>query len=133
MNQSYLSAFMAIHELKQKFFSLIKDFLYKENIDDLRPEHALVIYYIGHQCMPMKALSYSGVYDGSNPSYLIHSLIDKGYVTSRPCANDKRIVNITSTEKGKILSDAMHAFFQHITCKDKAPHIHASHYMHKNT
>ena len=27
MNQSYLSAFMAIHELKQKFFSLIKDSL----------------------------------------------------------------------------------------------------------
>lgn len=112
MEESYFSALVAIKEIKKKFISLVNEFLKKERIYNLKSDQALALYYIGHRVIPIKELTYSGVYDGSNPSYLIHSMIEKGYLVSEVCPSDMRVVHISAAEKGKEFFEKLKVFFQ---------------------
>ena len=112
MEESYFSALVAIKEVKKKFISLVDEFLKKERVFNLRSDQVLALYYIGHRVIPIKDLTHSGIYDGSNPSYLIRSMIEKGYLSSKSCPNDMRVVHISAAEKGKECFEKLKVFFQ---------------------
>ena len=112
MEKSCFTALLALKEIKRKIFFLIDDFVKKERISNLKSSHVLVLYYIGDRIVPIKSLAYSGIYDGSNPSYLIRSMIKRGYLISKPCPNDMRVVLISTTDKGKKCFEKMKIFFK---------------------
>jgi DNA-binding MarR family transcriptional regulator len=111
MDDIYFSAIIALKIMKKRFLMLVGQFLKKEN-DNLKIDQALILYYIGERALSMKEVFYSGVYDGTNPSYSIHSMIKKGYLVSHVCPKDMRVTLVSNTEKGRLFCQKMKRFLQ---------------------
>ena len=100
-----------LNRLNKAFADFIDSILKHNNIYDLSSIQALILINIGEEKTNISRAVSKGYYLGTNTSYNIESLINKGYLKKQTCNEDMRCVYLTLTKKGiKALNVTNNAF-----------------------
>jgi DNA-binding MarR family transcriptional regulator len=94
------------------FLENIRIFLEETNQAELNAIQALIIYRIGKNMVKVNEIVKNHFYEGSNPSYNLKKMLAAQYLKTCPSAQDRRVLFIALSEKGKKLHEAMEQFFQ---------------------
>lgn len=122
MNDYILMA-LCFDKWHRAFFGYIKYFLAQRKIFDLSAQQLMILYHISDKVLRVTEVLYSDFYFGSNPSYSIKKMIRCGYLTEVICEEDKRIVMIESSLKGKSIVSQLSDFLQESTLKSFEGHF----------
>ena len=96
---AYLQLLHLVERLHRQLLDVIKDELERIGQTDINSVQALLLYNIGDAELTPGELRSRGHYLGSNVSYNLKQLIDKGYIQDQRSETDKRSkrVSLTST------------------------------------
>lgn len=108
----FLECLALIERLHRRLLDVLKDYLERENITDLNPVQALLVYNIGGNEMTAGELKTRGYYQGSNVSYNLKKLVEMGYLCHQRAEHDRRAVRISLTEKGAQISELIDSMYQ---------------------
>jgi DNA-binding MarR family transcriptional regulator len=81
----------------------VADALKTANIHDINSTQAILLLRLGSEETTVGNLTLSSRYIGSNVSYNVKVLCDRGYLTGRLSPTDKRVRLVKATEKGLAL------------------------------
>ncbi len=105
----YLESIQLIERLHRHFMDVLKTELDKNGILDINNVQSMILYNIGDDDLTVGELTVRGYYLGSNVSYNIKKMVEKGYLEQERSVHDKRSVRVKLSEKGqnlhKIVSD----------------------------
>ena len=96
----YIDMLSYIERLHRLLLDVIKVELDNNDIAEINPVQALLLYNIGTMELTAGELKSQGYYQGSNVSYNLKKLVDTGYVHYERSHIDRRSVRVKLTEKG---------------------------------
>ncbi len=105
----YHEAIALIERLQRRFFDMLKVELDKNDIYDINPVQAMMLYKIGDDEMTVGELTLRGYYIGSNVSYNVKELEKTGYLEKARSIHDKRSFRIKVSDKGIKVCDIISA------------------------
>lgn len=111
----YLEALALVERLHRLLLDVIKDEFERVGVLEINSVQALLLFNIGDNEVTAGELKSRGYYQGSNVSYNLKKLVEKGYMHHQRCEIDRRSVRVRLTAKGrdvqKLVSDlfARHA------------------------
>lgn len=100
MKDSYLEAIALIERLHRLFLEVVKCELDNLRIEDINNVQALVLYNLGAEQISIGELTTRGCYLGSNVSYNLKKMVQRGYVEQTTSEHDKRSYIIKLSPKG---------------------------------
>lgn len=100
MKDSYLEAIALIERLHRLFLEVVKCELDNLKIEDINNVQALVLYNLGEEQISIGELTTRGCYLGSNVSYNLKKMVQRGYVEQTTSEHDKRSYIIKLSSKG---------------------------------
>jgi len=109
MNKSYFDMLRLVERLHRYFLDVLRAELARIGVDDINAVQALLLYNIGQNDVVIRDLKDRGYYHGSNVSYNVKGLSEAGYLTQERAVRDKRAVRLKLTDKGRDLSERIHA------------------------
>jgi DNA-binding MarR family transcriptional regulator len=112
MANGYLDVIALVERLHRQFLDVVKLELDALGIHDINNVQGMMLFNIGDAVMTATELTNRGCYLGSNVSYNVKKLVENGYLAQERSTNDRRLVHVKLTEKGRALRDrlsAMHA------------------------
>jgi DNA-binding MarR family transcriptional regulator len=68
---------------------------------------AMMLFNIGEAEMTVGELTLRGCYLGSNVTYNVKNMVERGYLAQQRSVHDRRSVRVRLTEKGKKLRDGL--------------------------
>jgi DNA-binding MarR family transcriptional regulator len=95
-----------IERLNADFGELIKSAVDPRD-RELHDLQLIMLYRIGDRSLSIGELTSTGCYTGTNVSYNVKQLRDKGYLTYTPSATDRRIIYIELSACGRRVHDAI--------------------------
>lgn len=107
----YIESAMLLKRVHRIFLLNIKMFLSHWAYHEINPTQALIIYHIGPHLIKASEIIAHYFYDGANPSYNIKKIVQEKYVISRTSAQDRRVILLSLSSKGKNLYQIMEDFF----------------------
>ena len=113
----YLEVISLIEHTYRDYLASISRHLAQMGLDDVNPLQASILFHIGEHKVAVNQIRTRGNYLGANVSYITKSLRENGYISQAPSAKDGRVLEISLTNKGRILFQQlaeMHAQFTHI-------------------
>lgn len=111
LRSSYLQLLHLIERLHRQLLDVIKDELDRIGQTDINSVQALLIYNIGDAELTPGELRSRGHYLGSNVSYNLKQLIDKGYIQDQRSDVDRRSKRVSLTAEGVDVRDRISALF----------------------
>ncbi len=112
MTNGYLEVISLIERLHRHFLEVIKLELDGLGIHDINNVQGMMLFNIGDAEMTVGELTLRGCYLGSNVSYNVKKMIEKGYLEQERSVHDRRSIHVRLTDKGRDLRDrfsVMHA------------------------
>lgn len=109
----YIESAMLLKRVHRIFLLNIKMFLNQGAYHEINPTQALIIYHIGPHLINASEIMNHYFYEGANPSYNIKKIVQEKYVLSRISEQDRRVILLSLSAKGKILYQSMERFFSH--------------------
>ncbi|NWG71190.1 MAG: winged helix DNA-binding protein [Parvularculaceae bacterium] len=100
LKTSYLQLLHLVERLHRQLLDVIKDELERIGQTDINSVQALLLYNIGEAELTPGELRSRGHYLGSNVSYNLKQLIDKGYIQDQRSSVDKRSKRVSLTPAG---------------------------------
>lgn len=67
---------------------------------DVTPQQGLMIMTLGEAVIPATAMRKSRYYDGTNATYNLNLLEQRGYIVRHPVPGDRRRMNVALSDKG---------------------------------
>ncbi|MBN2906873.1 MAG: MarR family transcriptional regulator [Rhodobacteraceae bacterium] len=107
----YLEALSLVERLHRLLLDVIKDEFERLGLLELNAVQALLLFNIGDNEVTAGELKSRGYYQGSNVSYNLKKLVEKGYMHHQRCEIDRRAVRVRLTQKGRMIRDAVGALF----------------------
>lgn len=108
---AYLQLLHLVERLHRQLLDVIKDELERIGQTDINSVQALLLYNIGDAELTPGELRSRGHYLGSNVSYNLKQLIDKGYIRDQRSSVDRRSKRVSLTESGLEVRDRLSALF----------------------
>ena len=105
MTNGYLEVISLVERLHRHFLEGLR-------IDDINNVQGMMLFNIGDAEMTVGELTLRGCYLGSNVSYNVKKMIEKGYLEQERSVHDRRSIHVRLTDKGRDLRDrfsVMHA------------------------
>ena len=109
---SYLQLLHLVERLHRQLLDVIKDELERLGQTDINSVQALLLYNIGDAELTPGELRSRGHYLGSNVSYNLKQLIDKGYIRDQRSDTDKRSKRVSLTAGGLHVRDKLEELFE---------------------
>ncbi len=113
----YLAILRQMDLMNRRFSEIIKIELDRNNIYDLKPDQAMLLFLIGGDEVTATEIMQRGYYSGTNVSYICQKLKQFDYINTTFVENDKRAVHIKLTNKGehlfKLINDAVARHTKH--------------------
>lgn len=100
MKEAYFDTIMLIERLHRLFLDVIKTELDRLKIKDINNVQCFIVYNIGKNHLTVGEVSNRGYYLGSNVTYNLKKMVEKGYITQERSAHDKRSSLVCLTPKG---------------------------------
>ncbi len=111
MKASYLLLLHLVERLHRQLLDVIKDELERIGQTDINSVQALLLYNIGEAELTPGELRSRGHYLGSNVSYNLKQLIDKGYIRDQRSNVDRRSKRVSLTPAGIEVRDRLAALY----------------------
>ncbi|MEL7487830.1 MAG: winged helix DNA-binding protein [Pseudomonadota bacterium] len=108
---SYLQLLHLVERLHRQLLDVIKDELERIGQTDVNSVQALLLYNIGDAELTPGELRSRGHYLGSNVSYNLKQLIDKGYIQDQRSNVDRRSKRVSLTPSGLDVRDRISGLF----------------------
>lgn len=109
---SYLEALALVERLHRLLLDVIKDEFERVGVLELNAVQALLLFNVGDNEVTAGELKSRGYYQGSNVSYNLKKLVEKGYMHHQRCEMDRRSVRVRLTPKGREVRDVVERLFQ---------------------
>lgn len=107
----YLESLALFERLHRLLLDIIKDEFERRTIFELNPVQALLLFNIGENEVTAGELTSRGYYQGSNVSYNLKKLVEKGYMSCQRCEIDRRAVRVRVTARGRLIRDIVSGLF----------------------
>ena len=112
LRSSYLQLLHLVERLHRQLLDVIKDELERLGQTDINSVQALLLYNIGDAELTPGELRSRGHYLGSNVSYNLKQLIDKGYIREQRSDTDRRSKRVSLTAGGAHIRDKLAELFE---------------------
>lgn len=112
LKSSYLQLLHLVERLHRQLLDVIKDELERLGQTDINSVQALLLYNIGDSELTPGELRSRGHYLGSNVSYNLKQLIDKGYIRDQRSNVDRRSKRVSLTQTGLEIRDRLAALYE---------------------
>ena len=112
LEAGYLQLLHLVERLHRQLLDVIKDELERLGQTDINSVQALLLYNIGDAELTPGELRSRGHYLGSNVSYNLKQLVEKGYIQDERSSTDRRSKRISLTESGLEIRDHLASLFQ---------------------
>lgn len=108
---AYHDAIQLIERVHRRFLDVVKLELDKNNIQDLNPVQAMILYNIGEDDMTVGELTLRGYYLGSNVSYNVKKMVENDYIIQERSVHDKRSIRVRLSDRGLDLYEKLYKMF----------------------
>ena len=112
LEASYLQLLHLVERLHRQLLDVIKDELERLGQTDVNSVQALLLYNIGDAELTPGELRSRGHYLGSNVSYNLKQLVEKGYIRDERSSTDRRSKRVSLTESGLAVRENLAALFR---------------------
>jgi len=112
LEAGYLQLLHLVERLHRQLLDVIKDELERLGQTDVNSVQALLLYNIGDAELTPGELRSRGHYLGSNVSYNLKQLVEKGYIRDERSNTDRRSKRVSLTRTGLDVRDALVALFE---------------------
>ncbi len=112
LRSSYLQLLHLVERLHRQLLDVIKDELERLGQTDINSVQALLLYNIGDSELTPGELRSRGHYLGSNVSYNLKQMIDKGYIREQRSDTDRRSKRVSLTAGGFHVRDKIAELFE---------------------
>lgn len=112
LRASYLQLLHLVERLHRQLLDVIKDELERLGQTDINSVQALLLYNIGDAELTPGELRSRGHYLGSNVSYNLKQLVDKGYIRDQRSDVDRRSKRVSLTPSGINVRDRLAELFE---------------------
>lgn len=112
LETGYLQLLHLVERLHRQLLDVIKDELERLGQTDINSVQALLLYNIGDAELTPGELRSRGHYLGSNVSYNLKQLVEKGYIKDERSNTDRRSKRVSLTDVGLEIRDAIAGLFQ---------------------
>jgi len=109
---SYLQLLHLVERLHRQLLDVIKDELERLGQTDINSVQALLLYNIGDAELTPGELRSRGHYLGSNVSYNLKQLVDKGYIRDQRSEVDRRSKRVSLTQAGLNVRERLSELFE---------------------
>ena len=107
MADRYLEVVSLVERLHRQFLDVVKLELDGLGVHDTNNVQGMMLFNIGNAEMTVSELTLRGCYLGSNVTYNVKKLVENGYLAQERSLEDRRIVHVKLTEKGRALRDRL--------------------------
>ncbi len=111
LRPAYLQLLHLVERLHRQLLDVIKDELERLGQTDINSVQALLLYNIGEAELTPGELRSRGHYLGSNVSYNLKQLVDKGYIRDVRSDVDRRSKRVSLTASGLNVRDRLRELF----------------------
>lgn len=111
LEAGYLQLLHLVERLHRQLLDVIKDELDRLECGDINSVQALLLYNIGDAILTPGELRSRGHYLGSNVSYNLKQLVEKGYIQDQKSSTDKRSKRVSLTPLGFEIRDKLSGLF----------------------
>jgi len=108
----YLETILLIERLHRRFLDVIKTELDRLKIEDINNVQTLMLYNINNEQLTIGELTNRGYYLGSNVSYNVKDLVEKGFLIRERSPHDKRSTRVKLSDKGLALCGKIDELYQ---------------------
>lgn len=108
---AYHDAIQLIERVHRRFLDVVKLELDKNNVKDLNPVQAMILYNIGEDDMTVGELTLRGYYLGSNVSYNVKKMVENDYIIQERSVHDKRSIRVRLSDQGLDLYEKLYRMF----------------------
>ncbi|MEM1398216.1 MAG: MarR family transcriptional regulator [Pseudomonadota bacterium] len=112
LRSSYLQLLHLVERMHRQLLDVIKDELERLGQGEINSVQALLLYNIGDAELTPGELRSRGHYLGSNVSYNLKQLIDKGYISEQRSDTDRRSKRVSLTSTGELIRDSLSELFE---------------------
>ena len=112
LEAGYLQLLHLVERLHRQLLDVIKDELERLGQTDINSVQALLLYNIGDAELTPGELRSRGHYLGSNVSYNLKQLVEKGYIKDERSNTDRRSKRVSLTDVGLEVRDSITALFE---------------------
>jgi DNA-binding MarR family transcriptional regulator len=100
MKNQYLNIVSSVERLHRLFLDVVRIELDLLGVYDINNVQALVLYHLGKAHLTVSELTNRGYYLGSNVSYNLKKMIERGYIEQTVSSHDRRVSVVKLTTKG---------------------------------
>lgn len=100
MKNEYFRLIPMVEKLHRTHLSVIRNYLQNMRIGDIADVEAVMLCNIGNQTLTIGELTSRGCYAGSNVSYILKKMVQKGYLIQEPSLYDHRSSHVKLSDKG---------------------------------
>ena len=111
LEDGYLQLLHLVERLHRQLLDVIKDELERLGQTDINSVQALLLYNIGDAELTPGELRSRGHYLGSNVSYNLKQLVEKGYIKDERSNTDRRSKRVSLTQAGLDVRDSLSALY----------------------
>ena len=108
----YLEALTLVERLHRRLLDVIKDEFDRRGRSDVNSVQALLLFNIGDAELTAGELRTRGYYLGSNVSYNLKKLVERGYLHHQRSTVDRRSVRISLTPKGQEVHEIVEELYE---------------------
>lgn len=112
LESGYLQLLHLVERLHRQLLDVIKDELERLGQTDINSVQALLLYNIGDAELTPGELRSRGHYLGSNVSYNLKQLVEKGYIRDERSNTDRRSKRVSLTQSGLDVRGSLDSLFQ---------------------
>ena len=112
LETGYLQLLHLVERLHRQLLDVIKDELERLGQTDINSVQALLLYNIGDAELTPGELRSRGHYLGSNVSYNLKQLVEKGYIKDERSNTDRRSKRVSLTDMGLEVRDSITSLFE---------------------
>lgn len=106
-SQMYLDIARIIERMHRRYLDVLRIELARHGVDDISPVQVMMLLNISTGEISVRELIERGYYLGSNASYNLKQLVEKGYVDRGASARDRRAARLSLSARGAELSERL--------------------------
>lgn len=96
-----------IDHMQRRLHDVVRVELGRVGVDDISPVQVIMLMNIGNDELSVRDLMERGYYLGSNASYNLKHLVERGYVDRSASQRDRRAARLRLSEKGRQLTSEL--------------------------
>jgi DNA-binding MarR family transcriptional regulator len=123
MKEEYLAVIALAERLHRRTLDVLQLELTRLKVADVSAVQAMILLNIGPEEVTAKDLMVRGSYQGSNISYNLKSLTERGYITQTRSETDRRVIIIKLSAKGNRLLKDLNKLFDRLAASLAEHHI----------